>query len=103
MISYGDDGGVEGDNKGGGMLNSEMLGVFADVQMDGCRVAFALIDRQIGKYKHLNMIDDGDGNRQRDTNQRSHTRGFWINEQDETDGCGFVGVEAAGEDGGMVE
>ena len=49
------------------------------------------------------MIDDGDGNRQRDTNQRSHTRGFWINEQDETDGCGFVGVEAAGEDGGMVK
>ena len=41
VISYGDDGGVEGDNKGGGMLNSEMLGVFADVQMDGCRVAFA--------------------------------------------------------------
>ena len=52
---------------------------------------------------HLNMIDVGDGNIQRDTNQRSHTRGFWINEQDETDGCGFVGVEAAGEDGGMVE
>ena len=49
------------------------------------------------------MIDDGDGNRQRDTNQRSHTQGFWINEQDETDGCGIVGVEAACEDGGMVE
>ena len=41
MISYGDDGGVEGDNKGGGMLNSEMLWVFAGVQMDGCRIAFA--------------------------------------------------------------
>ena len=31
---------------------------------------------------------------------------YYLNERwkmkDETDGCGFVGVEAAGEDGGMV-
>ena len=64
---------------------------------------FHRLTDKLESTKHLNMIDDGDGNRQRNTNQRSHTQGFWINEQDETDGCGFVGVEAAGEDGGMVE
>ena len=35
MISYGDDGGVEGDNKGGGMLNSEMLGFLLMDDADG--------------------------------------------------------------------
>ena len=35
VISYGDDGGVEGDNKGGGMLNSEMLGLLLMDDADG--------------------------------------------------------------------
>ena len=97
MISYGDDGGVEG----GGILNSEMV-VF--LLMYRWMVVELLLHRLTDKLEtHLNMIDDGDGNRQRDTNQRSHIWGFWINEQDETDGCGYIGVEAAGEDGGMVE
>ena len=101
MISYGDDGDVEGDNKGGGMLNSEMLGFLL---MYRWMVVELLLHRLTDKLEtHLNMIDDGDGNRQRDTNQRSHIWGFWINEQDETDGCGYIGVEAAGEDGGRVE
>ena len=38
-----------------------------------------------------------------ETDRGTQIKGAWINEQDETDGCGFVGVEAAGEDGGMVE
>ena len=61
MISYGDDGGVEGDNKGGGMLNSEMLGFLL---MYRWMVVELLLHRLTDKLEtHLNMIDDGDGNR----------------------------------------
>ena len=55
----------------------------------------------MGKLEtHLSKINNGDGNSQRNTSQRTHTWGFW---KDETDGYGYVRVEVIGGDGGMIE
>ena len=63
MISYGDDGGVEGDNKGGGMLNSEMLGFLLMYRWMVVELLLHRLTDKLESTTHLNMIDDGDGNR----------------------------------------